>query len=140
MPGRQRQSASPQPRVDDAIDLLAAAVAAGLSAVAAVGHAGPARTLLTLGFACFVPGRAVVTNWPRLGAWSQAAVAMVLSIAIVTLLAMIALWAHAWHPLLLFQFEAGLSLAGLAAGVLRRHRRRSAAIAPGAVPLPGGGG
>jgi len=136
MPGRQRQIPSPQ-RLDDAIDLLAAAVAAGLSAVAAVGHAGLPRTLLALGFAGFVPGRAIVTNWPRLGAWSQAAIAMVLSIAIVTLVAMIALWAHAWHPLLLFQFEAGLSLAGLAAGVLRR-RRHSPATA--AVPRPGGSG
>jgi len=140
MPDRQRQPASPQPRLDDALDLLAAAVAAGLSALTAIGHGGLPRTLLALGFACFVPGRAVVTNWPRLGAWSQAAVAMVLSIAIVTLLAMVALWAHAWRPLLLFQFEAGLSLAGLAAGVLRRRRRRAPAIAPRAVPQPGGSG
>ena len=34
---------------------------------------------------------------------------------------MTALWAHYWHPLGLFQAEAVLSLAALAAGLVRRR-------------------
>ena len=111
----------------DAIDLLAWLVAAGLIALVERGGPSLARTLLTFGFALFVPGRAIVSNWPELERWSAAAMPMVLSLTAAALLATVALWVHAWHPLGLFEAEAWLSMAGLAAGIARRHRRRAAA-------------
>jgi hypothetical protein len=105
----------------DALDLLAAAVALGLIILVATGHTGAPRILLALGFAFFVPGRAIVTNWPRVAGWSQAALPMLLSIVVLTLAATTFLWAHLWSPMALFQAEAWLSLAGLAVGAARRH-------------------
>jgi hypothetical protein len=54
---------------------------------------------------------------------------VVFSLAALTLLAAVALWAHYWHPLGLFQAEAAASLAGLAVGLLRRHYN-GAALSP----------
>jgi hypothetical protein len=122
----------PQPRdrpptasAADAIDLLAWLVAAGLIALVEQGQPSPARTVLAFGFAFFVPGRAIVSNWPQLAGWSPAAMPLVLSLAVLVVLATTSLWVGAWHPLGLFEAEAWLSLAGLAAGIARRHRRPS---------------
>jgi hypothetical protein len=112
-------------QVGDALDLLAALIAAGLIVLVYQGWSGPPRVLLTLGFTFFVPGRAIVTNWRQTADWSEVAMPMVFSLAVLTLVATVALWAHFWHPLGLFQVEAWLSLAALIIGVVRRHRRRS---------------
>jgi len=106
---------------NDVLDLGAALVAAGLLVVVYTGLHGPYRILLTLGFTCFVPGRAIVVNWPRMARWSGAAMSIVLSLTVLTLLATVTLWAHRWNPLVLFQVEAWLSLAGLGVGIARRH-------------------
>ncbi len=113
-------------QVGDALDVLAALIAVGLIVLAYRGWTGPPRVLLALGFAFFVPGRAIVTNWRQTADWSAVAMPMLFSLAVLTLVAMVALWAHFWHPLGLFQIEAWLSLAGLGSGVVRRHRRRAA--------------
>ena len=76
---------------------------------------------MTLAFAFFVPGRAIVSNWPRMARWSAAAMPMVLSLAIVSVLSTAALCVHQWHPIQLFDLEAALSLGGLAIGTKRRH-------------------
>jgi hypothetical protein len=112
-------------QVGDALDLLAALMAVALIVLVARGWTGPPRVLLALGFAFFVPGRAIVTNWRQTADWSEVGMPMLFSLAVLTLVAMVALWAHFWHPLGLFQVEAGLSLAGLGIGMVRRHRRRS---------------
>jgi hypothetical protein len=112
-------------QVGDALDLLAALIAVGLIVLVYQGWSGPPRVLLALGFTFFVPGRAIVTNWRQTADWSEVAMPMLFSLAVLTLVAMVALWAHFWHPLGLFQIEAGLSLAALSIGVARRHRRRS---------------
>jgi hypothetical protein len=112
-------------QVGDALDLLAAVIAVALIVLVARGWTGPPRLLLALGFAFFVPGRAIVTNWRQTADWSEVAMPMLFSLALLTLVAMVALWAHYWHPLGLFQVEAGLSLAALGIGMVRRHRRRS---------------
>lgn len=121
MPERSRAAQRPDAQVEDALDLLAALIAAGLITLADTGHAGLPRTILALAFAFFVPGRAIVANWRRFAGWSQAGVAMVLSVTLLTLAATVFLWAHLWNPLLLFQVKAGLSLAGLAVAAARRH-------------------
>jgi hypothetical protein len=112
-------------QVGDALDLLAALIAAGLIVLVHQGGSGPPRVLLALAFTFFVPGRAIVTNWRQTADWSEVAMPMLFSLAVLTLVAMVALWAHFWHPLGLFQAEAGLSLAALSIGVVRRHRYRS---------------
>lgn len=112
-------------QVGDALDLLAAVIAVALIVLVARGWTGPPRLLLALGFAFFVPGRAIVTNWRQTADWSEVGIPMLFSLALLTLVAMVALWAHYWHPLGLFQVEAGLSLAALGIGMVRRHRRRS---------------
>ena len=117
----------------NALDLPAALVAAGLLAVSYAGASGLPRILLALGFTFFVPGRAIVTNWPRMASWSEVAMSVIFSLAAVTLLATVMLWAHAWRPLGLFRVEAWLSLAGLCWGIAHRHRRR-----PGSSPVAAG--
>jgi hypothetical protein len=106
----------------EVLDLLAVLVAAGLLALVAV--AGPTlpRILLTLGFTFFVPGRAIVSHWPRLARWSQVGMSIVFSLSALTLVAMTALWAHYWHPVGIFQVEAALSLVALIAALARRRR------------------
>jgi hypothetical protein len=112
-------------QVGDTLDLLAALIAVVLIVLVYRGWTGPPRVLLALGFAFFVPGRAIVSNWRQTADWSEVAMPMLFSLAVLTLVAMVALWAHYWHPLGLFQVEAGLSLAGLGIGMVRRHRRRT---------------
>ncbi len=83
------------------------------------------RILLTLAFVLFVPGRAIVTNWPRIAQWSEAAMPMVLSLAVLCLIATVTLWAHEWRPVGLFQAEAAVSIVGLVIGTIRRRARAS---------------
>jgi hypothetical protein len=121
----------------DVVDLLACLVAAGLIVLIEQGALTLARAVLAFCFAFFVPGRAIVSNWPEIARWSAWAISMVLSLAVVTLLATTALWAGVWHPLGLFEIEAWLSLAGLAVGIARRHRRTSAGAVGRAQARPG---
>jgi uncharacterized membrane protein len=115
-----RQSAV---RQADMLDVAAIVLSIVLVALVFVGWSGPLRVLLTVAFAFFVPGRAIVGNWPRMGQWSEAAMSMVLSLAVLILLTTVMLWIHAWHPLGLFQAVAGLSLAGLIISMARRRQR-----------------
>jgi hypothetical protein len=107
-------------------DLFACLLTAGLLALVYAGGTGPVRMLMTLGFVFFVPGRAIITNWPLMSRWSGGAMSMVLSLAILTTLATVTLWAHGWRPMELFQAEAWLSMAGLAIGIARRARHGEA--------------
>jgi uncharacterized membrane protein len=105
------------------LDVAAIVLSIVLVALVFVGWSGPLRVLLTLAFAFFVPGRAIVGNWPRMGQWSEAAMSMVLSLAVLVILTTVMLWIHAWHPLGLFQAVAGLSLVGLIISMARRRQR-----------------
>jgi uncharacterized membrane protein YoaK (UPF0700 family) len=112
-------------QVGNVLDLSAGLIAVGLLALSYAGESGLLRVLLALGFAFFVPGRAIVTNWPRMARWSEVTTPVVLSLALLTLLAAITLWAGVWKPMELFQVEAWLSVAGLGLGIARRTRDRS---------------
>jgi len=113
---------SPTAQRAELLDFAGALVAVVLLVLVLTGQPGPLRMLLTLAFTFFVPGRAIVTNWPRMARWSGVGMSMVFSLAVLTLLATIFLWAHLWHPVVLFQAEAVLSLAGLTVGVVRRRK------------------
>jgi hypothetical protein len=110
-------------QLSDALDLLGVLIAVGLLALTLAGRSGTPRLLLALAFLAYVPGRAIVSNWRLFAVWAEAAISMVFSVVILGLLATAALWAHLWHPVGLFQAEAGLSLIGLALGTARRHGR-----------------
>jgi hypothetical protein len=130
---RTRRPAPTAGDLGDSLDLLAALLAAGVIVFVWLGATGVPRLLLSLGFAVFVPGRAIVTNWPRVAGWSEAAITVAFSLAFLILVTTVALWTHYWHPLGLAQALAALSLAGLAVGVLRRRtdHRRAPANPPG---------
>jgi hypothetical protein len=121
----RRRSENPDPatQLGDVLDLLAALIAVGLLTLTLAGRSGVPRLLLALAFVAYVPGRAIVSNLPPFARWSEAALSMICSVAVLGLLATVALWGHFWHPVGLFQAEAVLSLAGLALGTARRHRR-----------------
>lgn len=109
-------------RFADVLDLLAGIVAIGLVVVTIEGYQSVPRVLLTLIFTVYVPGRAIVANWPSMARWSEVILAFVFSLAVLCLAAMTTLWAHYWHPIGLFQAEATLSVAGLVIAVVRRRR------------------
>lgn len=114
----------PASHLGDLLDLSAVVIAGGLLVLSYMGESGPPRILLALGFAFFVPGRAIVANWPRMASWSEVAMPMILSLALLTVLATIALWAHFWKPMDLFQAEAWLSLVGLCLSLVQRNKQR----------------
>jgi hypothetical protein len=121
MPSRFLSTLPPAARRAEVLDLLAVVIAVGLIVLVVLKGPTLPRILLTLGFTFFVPGRAIMTHWPRLARWSQAGMSIVFSLAALTLVAMTALWAHYWHPVGIFEAEAVLSLAGLVAGLARRR-------------------
>lgn len=61
-------------------DLSAVLIAVGLLALSYLRESGLPRILLALGFAFFVPGRAIVTNWSRMVSWSEVAMLMALAL------------------------------------------------------------
>jgi hypothetical protein len=103
------------------LDILAAVIAIALLVLVAADASGLLRILLVLGFTFFVPGRAIITNYPRMARWSDLGASIVVSLGVLAFLATVTLWAHLWHPVGLFQIEALLSLAALAVGIVRRR-------------------
>jgi uncharacterized membrane protein len=120
------QILAPAERRAEVYDVLAALVAVLLIIVANAGVISWVRLLLTLAFAFFVPGRAIVSNWPRVSRWSPEGMSIVFSLGVVTFLATFTLWVHFWHPVPLFDFEAGLSLIGLIISIVRRRKEDAA--------------
>lgn len=96
------------------LDVASLAVVVALAVAVGLGVDGPGRVLLALLFTLYVPGRAVVANWPEMRARSEIALPVVFSLALLTLTSTVALWLHAWQPMALF----GLAAAGSAAGLL----------------------
>jgi uncharacterized membrane protein len=115
---------TPPMRRAEVLDLFAALIALALLVFVFASATGGARLLLTLVFTFFVPGHAIVSNWPRLADWSDLGMSIVLSLATLVLLATVSLWLQFWHPVGLFKLEAVLSLIGLGIGILRRRRLR----------------
>jgi hypothetical protein len=77
---------------------------------------------LAFAFAAYVPGWAVVTNLTIKTRASRTALPVLLSVTILTAAATFTLWLHAWHPLQLFDIEAGASIALMTIGAIRRER------------------
>lgn len=109
------------------LDCLAGLVAIGLVLLILTGGIQPLRLLFALAFTFFVPGRAIVTNWPRLERWSAVGMPMVFSLGSLALTATVSLWLGLWHPMALFALAAAASLAGLGVGITRRRHAAAAA-------------
>lgn len=116
--------------VRDVLDAAGLAVTIGLAGLIVEGTAGPARVMLAIAFAFFAPGRAIVANWPRFAYWSEFGMSVVLSLAALTLLAMVMLWTGRWHPVGLFEAEAAVTAVALVTGMIRRHRARPGPAGP----------
>ena len=70
------------------------------------------------------PGWAVVANCtPKMRA-SRTALPVLVSVTLLTAMATVTLWLHVWHPLQLFDVEAGASIALIAVAAIRRERPR----------------
>ena len=95
-----------------------------LAVMVAFGVTGILRVFLALGFAAYVPGRAVVANWPSARARSEIALPVVLSISMTTLASVLGLWLHAWQPLTQFAVEATASVLALTVALLPRVRAK----------------
>src|ERR1700761_2700606 len=109
------------PTLAEVIDLLAAVIAVVLLALNLLNMGGTVRLLLAAVFTLFIPGRAIVSNWPRMAGWSNVGMSIVFSLGLLILLATLALWAKLWHPVGLFDVEALLSLIGLGVAAIRRR-------------------
>ncbi|MGB6454236.1 MAG: hypothetical protein WBH47_07060 [Streptosporangiaceae bacterium] len=124
MLGIDRRSAAPVSPLRDLLDAAGVTLSVGLIGLVIEGAVGLPRILLALAFAFFVPGRAIMANWPRFAYWSEFGMSIVLSLAVLTLLATLALWAHRWHPVGMFEIEALLSVVALVVSMIRRHQGR----------------
>lgn len=78
------------------------------------------RLLLTLAFACYVPGWALTSNIVGLRSTSLGALPVLMSLAITTLAATLSLWIGRWAPITLFIIEAVISGAFIVMANLRR--------------------
>lgn len=134
MSPRSAVSLAPAVKRAERLDLLACGIALGLIVLVVADFWSALRLVLALLFTFYVPGRAVVSNWPRVARWSGIGMSVVFSLSILTLLATVTLWIGFWHPLGLFVVEAVISLAGLANGIVTRRQlavRRPRAAASG---------
>lgn len=113
---------SPAARRAIRLDVAACAIAVVLGLLVAVDISATLRLLLALLFTFFVPGRAIVSNWPRVARWSGVGMSIVFSLGVLTLLATVSLWIGLWNPLALFSVVAVASLGGLITGIVRRQR------------------
>jgi hypothetical protein len=117
---------SPESRRDIGLDATAGLIALALLVLVAVDFSAPLRLVLALLFTFYVPGRAIVSNWPRMARWSGVGMSIVLSLGVLTLLATLSLWAGLWHPLGLYLVESLASLVAIALSLARQHQARSA--------------
>jgi len=114
---------------DDMIDMGCVAVSVAVAVAVATGERSAFRVVVGVVFALYVPGRSIVSNWPRLAARSNVAASVLFSLSILTLLATLTLWAGYWHPLGLLEIECVAAGVALFTALLRRRRADQAGAA-----------
>lgn len=105
----------------DLLDVGCIALTALAAVALATNEHNFARSVAAFIFVLFIPGRAIVSNWPEIAGRSVVAVSILFSLALNTLIATVALWAHVWHPAAIIEAESALAIAALIVGILRRH-------------------
>ena len=83
----------------DLIDAACLGVIAVLLVAVLVDERNAVRVLAAIAFTLFVPGRAVITNWPILSTRSPITASILFSLAILTFVATITLWSNLWAKL-----------------------------------------
>jgi O-antigen ligase len=107
--------------VDDLIDVACIAVTAAVAVAVAIDERGAIRAVAALAFTLFVPGRCIVSNWSSMAARSLVAASVLLSLAILTLVATVALWMNVWRPLGMLEVDCAIATTALFAAILRRR-------------------
>jgi uncharacterized membrane protein len=107
-------------RLDNTLDSVTLVVAAGLLVLALLRVESPVRVVMASGFTLFAPGWAIVTHWDALRQRTRFGASIVLSLSLLTLFAIVSVWIHEWHPVILMEIEAGAVIAAVVAGNLRR--------------------
>jgi uncharacterized membrane protein len=109
----------------DVLDLAAVAVTAAVAVAVATGERSAFRTVVAIIFALYVPGRAVVSNWPGLAARSHIGLSILFSLSILTLLATVTLWLGYWRPLGLLEVECAIVGVALFTALWRKRSHQS---------------
>jgi uncharacterized membrane protein len=107
---------------DDLIDVGCLAVTVAIAIAVGTNERSAFRALVGVAFALYVPGRAILSNWPGMAARSQVAAPVLFSLAVLTLLATLTLWAGYWHPLGLLKVECLAVGIAFFSALLRRRR------------------
>ncbi len=107
--------------IRQALDVASLFVIVTLLTVLLLGGSGPLRAVMALLFTVFVPGWGVVSNLHgrRQG---HVALAIVLSLAILGLVATTLLWAHFWRPIGLGEVECVIAAGLIGVSLFRRDR------------------
>lgn len=111
------------PRVHDALDVASLFAGVALFTVLVAGGTSVLRAVTGVAFTVFVPGWAVLSNVAILRR-THAGLAVVLSLALLALVATVTLWARAWHPLGVAEVECAAASGVLVLSLVRRGRRR----------------
>jgi uncharacterized membrane protein len=109
--------------LDDALDAGCLFVTVALVTVLALGGRSVVRDVSAVVFTAFVPGWAVVSNWPTVGRRSRVAASVVISLSLLTLVATVTLWLHYWHPVGTAEIEGVVTVAALTTALVRRSTR-----------------
>jgi hypothetical protein len=121
----------------DIIDMACVAVTVAVSVAVVTNERNAFRAVAAVAFSFYVPGRAIVSNWPSMAVRPHVALCVLFSLSILTLAATLTLWAHYWHPLGLFEVECIAVEIALFTGFLRR---RLAVLAPTTTEVGDSGG
>lgn len=105
----------------DLIDVACIAVTVAVAVAVAANERNAIRAATAVVFSLFVPGRCIVSNWPRMATRSSVAVSVLFSLTILTLAATVTLWCNFWHPLGLFEVECAIAMAALFTAIYRRR-------------------
>lgn len=122
-------------QLDSILDASTLAVTAALLALALLRVDSPVRVVMASGFTLFAPGWAIVTHWAALRKRSRFGASIVLSLSLLTIVAIVSVWIHAWHPVGIMEVEALAVIAAVVVGSLRRAMvTRTAEIADDSSP------
>jgi hypothetical protein len=106
----------------DLIDVACVVVTVAVAVAVASGQHNAFRAVAGVAFTLFVPGRAIISNWPSMAVRPQVALSILFSLTVLTLLATLTLWAGYWRPLGLLEVECVVFGAALVVGLVRRKR------------------
>jgi uncharacterized membrane protein len=108
--------------------LVALAFLAGV--INALAPVGPLRTAVSVAAALLVPGGAMTLHMNVTAREHVVALALGLSVAVETLLALAMVWTGWWHPVAVASALLGVSVAALAQRLLVEHRAYQASRMP----------